>query len=335
MLYIDIKYANSIGITLRNYKIKSNNPFVANFSCPLCGDGKKKTKKRGYFYTKFANLLFHCHNCGNGSLFSKFLKEQNSELYKQYAYEKFIDKGTDLYEPATNITEKTYHQSLLDKLLDRCDLLPRDHPAVQYLDARKIPKEKYSGLYFIDDIRKISELNPKYADKMNDKEERIVIPCYDRKGILIGLQCRSINNKGLRYVIIKLTNKEVDLVYNLSEVNLMRRVLVVEGHFDSMFLKNSIAFGNSSLHLSRRVLQYSVDAVLVFDNEPRNRELTKLMERALDDFPIVIWPQSIVAKDINDMILDGMGIDEVNSVISMNTFTGLSAKMAFNNWKRS
>jgi len=59
------------------------------------------------------------------------------------------------------------------------------------------------------------------------------------------------------------------------------------------------------------------------------------MEHAIDNhFNVVIWPDMIVDKDINDMILSGFDKDELCDIIKKNTFINLRAKMEFVNWKK-
>ena len=59
------------------------------------------------------------------------------------------------------------------------------------------------------------------------------------------------------------------------------------------------------------------------------------MEKLIDkDHSLVIWPDYITAKDINQMILDGMTSDEVFGIIKDNTYNGLFARMALMNWKK-
>ena len=48
-------------------------------------------------------------------------------------------------------------------------------------------------------------------------------------------------------------------------------------------------------------------------------------------FPIVIWPDNIVQKDINEMIISGL---DVQNVLKSNTFIGLEAKAKLIGWKR-
>ena len=74
------------------------------------------------------------------------------------------------------------------------------------------------------------------------------------------------------------------------------------------------------------------NTILVYDNEPRNREIVKRIEQCIDrNQRVVIWPSNIVEKDINDMVLSG---HHVENVLESNTYYGLEAKIKFNNWKK-
>ena len=72
------------------------------------------------------------------------------------------------------------------------------------------------------------------------------------------------------------------------------------------------------------------DVVYVYDNEPRNKQITDRIERHISDgHQIVIWPSNIEQKDINDMVLAGIPIQ---NLIESNVYSGLQAKLKFNNW---
>ena len=74
------------------------------------------------------------------------------------------------------------------------------------------------------------------------------------------------------------------------------------------------------------------DYIYVYDNEPRNREIVNRIDKTINGgYKVVIWPTSIVEKDINDMVLGGHNI---MSVLESNTYSGLQAKVKFNNWKK-
>jgi hypothetical protein len=57
--------------------------------------------------------------------------------------------------------------------------------------------------------------------------------------------------------------------------------------------------------------------------------MEKLIEQ---DYSIVIWPDTITHKDINDCVLAGV---DVKAIIENNTHQGLSAMMALANWKKT
>ena len=336
-LHVDIEYANSLRLFVRNFRVKSNNPYILNFSCPICGDSSKnKTKARAYIYTKKGNLNFHCHNCGESMRFNNFLQRINPSLHQEYVYSSYKNRDTEhVFKSHSGNKPKFEEKSILDQVFDKCSSLDEDHIAVKYLESRMIPKDRYKDLYFINNIADISKLSPKYVEKMKGKEPRIVFPYYNRRGQIVGLGARDITNQsGLRYIRIKI-NEMHDLVFNLDKIDLKKTVYVTEGEFDSLFLPNAVAAGNSSLHLIRRVIQYDADVVLVYDNQPRNKEIVNLFQKGMNEFPVVVWPQNMVdGKDINDMIKSGLSLDDLLKIIEENTYSGLTAKLKFQEWKR-
>ena len=59
------------------------------------------------------------------------------------------------------------------------------------------------------------------------------------------------------------------------------------------------------------------------------------MERSIaQNQSIVIWPDNIHEKDINDMVLSGKTSTEIHGIISNNTFSSLHAKTRLIDWKK-
>ena len=52
------------------------------------------------------------------------------------------------------------------------------------------------------------------------------------------------------------------------------------------------------------------------------------------NYDVVIWPDTVVGKDINEMVINGISVDEIESIISSNTFSGLEAQTKFIFWKK-
>jgi hypothetical protein len=83
-------------------------------------------------------------------------------------------------------------------------------------------------------------------------------------------------------------------------------------------------------------LQNLMNAVFVFDNEPRNKEIVSRMERMLDrGYKVCIWPSKLSVKDINDMILSGYSIADVELMIDQNTYEGLAGRLALAEWRKT
>ena len=326
---------------LRNFKRKQD--YVWNFSCPLCGDSKKNVlKARGYVYKKGNNLFYSCKNCGVGTSVGKLLEQIDGSLYKEYILERYKagESGTSNYtKPTFNVPSPRFDK--LDKQkqfqhAEFCFDLPSGHFCLDYLNNRRIPKEFYSQLLFTSHYKQfIDALVPNHGKKLVD-DARVIIPFYDVYNNLIAVSGRALetNDKTLRYITIRTIDSEEKLVFGIDRVSVHEPVRIVEGPIDSLFIKNCVASGDSSL----TTVADNISAgkkVLIFDNEPRNKEIVKLMQDAIkSNHQIVIWPNTIQAKDVNEMIMSGISVDEIESIISSNTFSGLEAQTKFVFWKK-
>jgi hypothetical protein len=77
------------------------------------------------------------------------------------------------------------------------------------------------------------------------------------------------------------------------------------------------------------------DVVFILDNEPRNKQIVDKLSKIINDgFKVVIWPENIKEKDINDIILSGMDTLELMDIISKNTVDDLEAKLRYSQWKK-
>ena len=124
-------------------------------------------------------------------------------------------------------------------------------------------------------------------------------------------------------------NEDAPKIYGLDKINETKPIYITEGPFDSTFVENSVAMCGSDLDV--RTFGWS-NYIWVFDNEPRNREIVERIDKTIGrGDKIVIWPKQIVEKDINDMVLSG---HDIMSILQSNTYSGLQAKVKFNNWKK-
>jgi len=319
---VDSKYIGLVSSRLQKFKrVKSD---LYNFRCPICGDSQRnKTKARGYLYPVKNNTNFKCHNCGASLSFNNFLKELDPVLHKQYTLEKFKEGHTGrgfVVEAPKLEFKKPVFKKTLD--LPKASTVP---VAKEYLEKRKLNPEKF---YFADKFKEWTNTQKVTFDTIGRDESRIIIPMYDKDNNLIGFQGRSLVPNSVKYITVML-DEEAPKIYGLNEVNDKLPIYVVEGPFDSTFINNSVALCGSDGDLG---YFEGSDIVLVYDNEPRNREIVNRIGKCIARGErVVIWPSGIVEKDINDMVLSGLNVMDV---IKSNTHTGLEAKIKFNNWKK-
>ena len=306
-------------------KVRDN---LFNFRCPYCGDSQKsQSKARGYFYRKKNDYFYRCHNCGKGTTFGKVLEYIDTMMYKEYVMERY--KGD---APKTEAPEFKFEAPKFKKIdpklenLTPINKLNGGHPARQFVESRQIPEEFYSDLYLCSKFfewAKIGTLVPRRQD-----HPRLVIPFRDETGEVFASQGRAFGKETPKYLTVKFQDKPK--IFGLDRVDFTKRYYVVEGPIDSMFLDNCLAVAGADF----RYLPPG-DTTIVLDNEPRSREIIKRMENLIgNNYELVIWPDSIPHKDINDMILAGMTSDDVQKIIKQNTYNGLQATARLSAWKR-
>ena len=319
---IDSKYIGLISSRLPKFKrVKAD---LYNFRCPICGDSQKhKNKARGYIYPLKADMNFKCHNCGASSTFNNFLKTIDPTLHKQYVMEKFkernVGKGSIIPEPKFEFKKPVFRKKLdLPKASDI-------KTAKEYLEKRKLDPSKF---YFAYKFKEWTNKQKQTFDTIGRDESRIIIPMYDEDKILIGFQGRSLGPNSVKYITVMI-NEDAPKIYGLDQVDNEKPIYIIEGPFDATLVQNGVAMCGSDLDI--RSFGWS-NYIYVYDNEPRNREIVNRIAKTINrGDKVVIWPTTINQKDINDMVLSGQNI---MNVLESNTYSGLKAKIKFNNWKK-
>jgi hypothetical protein len=297
---------------------------------------------RGYIYRKSNDLFYRCHNCGIGLTLGNLIKQVSPELFKEYTLERYAsgEGGKNSFaNTAINIAPPKFDK--VDKMktfehAEWCDKLSEEHFCVQYLSARKIPKKFWSKLLFTQHYKQfVDALIPNHDKNLAD-DARLVIPFYDEYDELIAVSGRALENsdKTLRYITLRTNESEKKLMYGADRLDITKPVRIVEGQFDSMFLDNAVASCDANLmHTAKEIS--ATDKVLIFDNEPRNKEIVNMMQLAINKGnSVVIWPDTIKGKDINEMIMNKLSKAEIERIISNNTFSGLQAQTKFVYWKK-
>ena len=331
MDYVEDKYIRFLNTRLDKFKnVKSG---LYNFRCPYCGDSKKhRNKARGYFFLKKSEYIFKCHNCGIGRSLGNFLKDQAPDLHDQFILEKYRAGATGKGRHTPNPKYKSAKPNFISKVADLESIadLNKKHAAREYLEKRQIPQEKLSSLYYTDRFKTwINSKKPGTFKSLQNDRGRIIIPLIDEDGNWFGVQGRSLlPNTTMRYITI-IFNEDKQKVFGLNNVKKDKPIHIVEGPFDSLFLENSVAMVGSDFN--PRSFDWS-DYIWVYDNEPRNRQIVERISDTIDrGDKVVIWPQQVTKKDINDMILVG---HNPQKIIETNTYQGIQAKIKLTEWKR-
>jgi transcription elongation factor Elf1 len=311
-----------------------------NFRCVICGDSKKsETKKRGWILVDGTKVTYHCHNCGYSVPIFQFLKENFPDVYKDYVKILFKSKRQSHEEKLVQTTVErdvsSNQQSKLD--LPTLNALPKDHFAVKYYMGRQLPIKFLKYLHFTKNYCEfVNTLLPGKFDNPPDEDPRIVIPFYSVHRKIFAIQGRSFQDYGLRYMTIKFNDHKK--IFGLERMNANKTILVLEGAFDSFFLPNSIAFGGADLDLDYLLELAPRDRfVFCFDNEPRNPQMCKRIEKILKQgFRVCLMPAKYkrYGKDINQMVEKGMTPRDICVIIKDNIVQGKFGLMKFKLWKK-
>ena len=326
--YIDVKYVNIISPFLQQFKKKGD--FLWNFRCPYCGDShKSRTKARGFIYRRKNDLFYKCHNCGVGTTLGKLIEHMDSKTYKDYIMERYKSGvKTVNKEPEFKFNEPVFRSKDVCSTLNSLEELQDDHPARKIIDRRNLPISSYKDLFLCPEFYKFTnKLIPNKFPSLDGDHPRLLIPFRDEEGEVFAYQGRAFGNEQPKYLTIKL--QERDKIFGLDKIDKRKEVLVVEGPLDSFFLDNCIAVAGAD------VPNLDCDFTVVFDNEPRNKELLKQVEKAINrGHKICLWPEGMEYKDINDMILGGYTKEEIHDLIKHNTYQGTTATLWFTKWRK-
>jgi len=343
----DREYARRVVPYLDNGQITKDLPISIVSRCHICGDSKTNKSKRrlGIYETTDNSIHVHCFKCGYTSQFSYYLKQYWSELYSQYLFDVFEEKGIKRYnnsKPSVEIEDcKITCNNINDKLKEYIPLdeLPDTHPIFRYVRHRQIPKEYYSKIGFTRRWKELSnEVCPGTFDYIYKDHPRLVIPSYDKRGVLKTINGRAFSSDEMRYQIIK-SKPNVNKVFGEERVNINKSIInVVEGPIDSFFVDNSVALSGAMIDL--KTFDYPKSRrVFILDNEPRHNDTISRMSKFIKAGErVVLWdklPERYKScKDINDMILSGWNREEVNMYIQNNITSGLNAQLRFDAWRK-
>jgi len=334
-IIIDTKYLSLLSPRLDRFKKVRD--YLWNFRCPQCGDSQKsKSKARGYVYRKKTDLFFKCHNCGVGQSVGNLIKDLDPFLHKQYIMERYRAGETGKRKskaPEFKFETPKFRPKKTTIDLPSIESLPKEHYARVYCESRTIPQQFMDKIFYAEDFKiwALSVCQVDYSNLMG-KEPRLVIHFFDRDNQLIGAQGRALQEYKIRYVTVKV-HEDAPKVFGLERWNSDQHTYLVEGPIDSLFLPNCLAMAGADM--SDLSILDKDKTTLIFDNEPRNFQIARNMIKSLQDgWKIVVWPNSITCKDINDMVLTSIRDARLVEIINTNTYSGQRGEWEVKSWKK-
>jgi len=328
-MYIEKKYLMIASSQLQRFK--KTGDCLYNFRCPYCGDSQKSsTKARGFIFRKELNLIYKCHNCGVGASFSNLLKHIDPKIYNDYIMERYKKNEPELPDIGKFTQPKFMKGPSPLKSLKKISSLSHDHPVKKFVMNRQIPSTVHFELFFAPKFYTwVNTVVPNKFASLNGDHPRLVIPFFDENSKMFAFQGRAFGNEIPKYITITL-DPDKDKIYGLNRLDSTKPIQVTEGPIDSMFLDNCVAVGGADF--SRLPVE---NTTIIFDNERRNVEILKQIEKTIYmGYNVVLWPDNLKEKDINDMILSGLTKEEVQTIINNNSYQGNMAKIKFTQWRR-
>ena len=267
-----------------------------------------------------------------------FIAQAAPGLLSEYIVDRKLESGyrrqtTPDPEPPKSSKPKFTAKSSPMRKIKKISQLPVGHSAREYVNKRKLPSKEHYRVFYTPKFA--TWVNSMLPNKLKTEMDypRLILPFFDKNGQMFGFQGRALSAKRMpRYITIMLDEDHPKL-FGLDKVDFTSRYTVVEGPIDSLFLNNSIAMAGADANASG--LEHTENAIFVFDNEPRNAEIIKRMQKCIDKgYHVCIWPSHITAKDINDMVLSGIRPTDLQLIIEQNTYRSLAAHWELQAWSK-
>jgi hypothetical protein len=324
------------------------------FACPYCGDSAHDAKKkRGNLY--LSTGTYKCYNDGCSvwvpldRFVSTFAVKHGLELPQLSKRPEFKPKASP--KKRGFLIEFLINREVGRRLLDIKELTSR----FSLMPCKDAPPDGAIGRFVA--RRQLNRLNSfEQSCYYDSRQDKVYIFNLDlRSGKVLGFALRKIDDSspGPKYNVKSYTElkknglvrgvedefiREIDQLnnyFNVLNVDFSKKVTVVEGQIDSMFVRNCIA--TTGVTKSKQLLHSLVtkkNSRILFDNDRAGKEQTiELLKKGHEVF---LWnkvsyalrrdyPESMRAireiKDVNDLFRflsakrDGLSFDEFNQFL--------------------
>lgn len=277
-------------------KVKVGNKY--NFRCPFCGDSHKSlTKKRGWWYLD--NSSYYCFNCGtsmSGIEFIKHISGNNYDEIKKEYTKLFLKSGISPSLSASfDIKENETSIFNLKNIIKPEWKQPLSNDAIEYLKNRKV----LDAPYLKDNL---------YCCYNKDKSKEFILIPWVINSVNAYYQLNDFHkyNPSIKYIF---PPKKQKLIYGLDNIDLsFPYIIVFEGVYDSLFVKNGIAVGTKAITQNQLdLIKYRYpkhQIVISFDNDTSGIEAMKKLLNSKHDFKFFNWfNNNTKEKDINDYVI--------------------------------
>lgn len=296
---------NKIYANVSSIKRKSGHKL--NFRCPICGDSQISQKKmRGWF-----NLRSGTYRCYNGGCSAK--SSLSGLKFLSLLENKSIDdiKKEYLSEFKSKYNKKDLIQELLkstSNISTSAEITPINNISVSIPNTWvDINKNKYVEEYIKSRCIYEAPFRPDNWKLYYELEKhKIVIP-WIRNREMVYYQYRSLyKDDPVKYYFPSDMNKDIFGLDSIDEN--FKYIFLIEGVFDTIFVKNGICLGGVELTQYQQKLleryQLTHKFVWLFDNQwTDTTSYNKSLERLQKNELIFIWPKSIKEKDVNEFYL--------------------------------
>ena len=267
-----------------------------NFRCPLCGDSRKSsTKKRGWWYMKSSS--FFCFNCSTGMSGIKFLQAISGSSYEDIRKEYtklFLKSGLSTSLSASFVIPASEPSVFDIKPIVKAEWKkPLSEEAKTYLDSRLVTKSPF--------------YNDSFYLWTNKRGNDYILIDWVLNGVDAYFQLNDFKKHGsMKYIFPKDSKK---LIYGLDNVDMSwPYIIVFEGVYDSIFVKNGIAVGTKAITdyqlklIKERFPHHQI--VISFDNDISGLSSMQKLVESKEDFKFFKWFNSNTKqKDINDYVI--------------------------------
>ena len=244
-----------------DYSIHNDYRCQISFDCPVCSHeikGLDKGDGKGNLEINYKRNVYKCWSCDEthntrGSVY---------KLIKKYGNQKHLKRYELLSPEDSEVIAKTKKEIKLPKefvpLSNLSDAFKRTHyykESITYLKGRNVT----------DDMIKKYNIGFAYEGAYSN---RIIIPSYDQRKKLNYFIARSYLPKTKMKYLNPSAEKEI-IIFNENLVDWTKKIYLVEGVFDSIFLNNSIPIlgKHVSDFLYKKIYDLGCEVTIVLDGD--------------------------------------------------------------------